>query len=522
MEPPPYAAVHETHIGVVFLLGDRAYKLKKPVDLGFLDFSTPEKRRVACHREVELNRRLSPDVYLGVSEVSGVDGGEPADFLVVMRRMPQERRLATLVKSGEDVTHVVDRLARMVAVFHGGAERGEEISAQGSRDAIRGRWRDSFDQVRPLDVLDAGEAAEIERLTLDFLAGREPLFERRITEGRVLDGHGDLLTADIFCLDDGPRVLDCLEFDDRLRWLDGLDDIAFLAMDLERLGAPWLAERLLERYAEFAGDPAPASLRHHYVAYRAFVRAKVACLRATQGDADSAAEARDYARLALEHLRTGRPRLILVGGLPGTGKSTLAGGVADRLGAVLLASDRLRKELAGRSPHEHAAAGYQGGIYAPSTASAPTLSCCTGRGSCWRRASRWCWTRRGCARATGPGRPRPRGPSTANSSRCAARHRPRWPPGASAPATAGSPTPTRESPRRCRPTPTCGRRPRPWTPRPRRRSPWPRPCACSARERGYRGTSSTHTRPGASGTCWPEGLVNVVPCRAVGRDHVTG
>ncbi|MEU3274955.1 AAA family ATPase [Saccharomonospora sp. NPDC006951] len=371
-EPAAPVAVHETHIGVVFLLGERAYKLKKPVDFGFVDFSDPSARKHACEREVELNRRLAPDVYLGVSEVSGVRG-EPADYLVVMTRMPEHRRLTGLVTSlcegtadewTEQIVHShVRQLARMMASFHSGAERGERISEQGGRDAILRRWRESFDQVRDLGVLDPGVAAEIERRTEDFLAGRQPLFARRIAEGKIVDGHGDLLTGDIFCLDDGPRVLDCLEFDDRLRWLDGLDDIAFLAMDLERLGASALAASLLEDYAAFAGDPAPSSLRHHYIAYRAFVRAKVACLRAGQGDEDAAAEAREYAALALAHLREGQPRLILVGGLPGTGKSTLAGGIADRLGAVLIGSDRLRKELAGRSPSDSAAAGYRDGLY---------------------------------------------------------------------------------------------------------------------------------------------------------------
>ncbi|ASR36508.1 gluconate kinase [Prauserella marina] len=371
-EPAAPVAVHETHIGVVFLLGGRAYKLKKPVDFGFVDFSSPAKRKHACEREVDLNRRLAPDVYLGVSEVSGVNG-EPAGHLVVMKRMPEDRRLTDLVASmcagtadewtGEIVRSHVRLLARMMASFHSGADRGEPISEQGTRDAILRRWRESFDQVRDLGVLDHDVAAEIERRTEDFLAGRQPLFARRIAEGKVVDGHGDLLTGDIFCLDDGPRVLDCLEFDDRLRWLDGLDDIAFLAMDLERLGATALATSLLEDYAAFAGDPAPSSLRHHYIAYRAFVRAKVACLRAGQGDEDAAKEAREYAGLALAHLREGQPRLILVGGLPGTGKSTLAAGIADRLGAVLIGSDRLRKELAGRSPADDASSDYREGLY---------------------------------------------------------------------------------------------------------------------------------------------------------------
>jgi aminoglycoside phosphotransferase family enzyme/predicted kinase len=361
-----YAAVRETHVGVVVLLGEYAYKLKKPVDVGFLDFTTREKRLAACRREVDLNRRLAPDVYLGIADVSGPDG-RPCDHMVVMRRMPDERRLSALIRGGEPVRDVVRRIGRMMAAFHASANRGPEISAQGGRDALRARWQDSFDQVRSLPgAARYGEVvAEIERLTLAFLDGRARLFQARVADGRIVDGHGDLLADDIFCLHDGPRVLDCLEFDDRLRWVDGLDDVAFLAMDLEHLGADELAARLLDWYAEFAADPAPASLRHHYVAYRAFVRAKVAWVKHTQGDESAADTAADYADLAVRHLRAGEVRLVVVGGLPGTGKSTLAGAIADRLGVVLLSSDRVRKELAGLSPASSAADGYQQGIYRP-------------------------------------------------------------------------------------------------------------------------------------------------------------
>ena len=165
-----------------------------------------------------------------------------------------------------------------------------------------------------------------------------------------MDGHGDLLADDIYCLDDGPRILDCLDFDDRLRWLDGLDDAAFLAMDLERLGATGLARQFVDWYAEFSGDPAPASLRHHYVAYRAFVRAKVACIQAARATSPRPGEARQLADLTSRHLRAGAVTLVLIGGLPGTGKSALAGAVADRLGWTVLSSDRIRKELAGMPP----------------------------------------------------------------------------------------------------------------------------------------------------------------------------
>lgn len=356
--------VRETHAGAVFLVGDHAYKLKKPVDLGFLDFRTRESRRVACHREVSLNRRLAPDVYLGVADVSGVDG-ELCDHLVVMRRMPDDRRLASLVAAGVPVRDEIVRLARVIAAFHAGAHRGIEISREGTRDAIRARWAASLDQVDAVggEILDPGPLAEIRWLVMDFLEGREPLFDHRAAAGRIVDGHGDLLADDIFCLEDGPRVLDCLDFDDRLRYLDGLDDIAFLAMDLERLGAPDLGELLLDRYAEFSGDPAPASLREHYLAYRAFVRVKVACLRHAQGDAVAANQARTFAAITVAHLRRGEVRLVLVGGLPGTGKTTLAGRLADELGAVLISSDRLRKELAGRNPTDPAPASYLDGLY---------------------------------------------------------------------------------------------------------------------------------------------------------------
>jgi aminoglycoside phosphotransferase family enzyme/predicted kinase len=361
---PSWAGVHETHIGVVFLVGDRAYKLKKPVDLGFLDFSARETRERVCHREVELNRRLAPDVYLGVSDVTGPDGAV-CDHLVVMRRMPEDRRLSTLVRRDVPLAVTIRALARQLAAFHAQAERGPAIDADETRDVVRDRWRDSFEQVRPFHgtVLDPATAIEIEALAEDFLAGREALFDRRIAEGHVVDGHGDLLADDIFCLEDGPRVLDCLEFDDHLRHVDVLDDVAFLAMDLERLGAPELADQLVAGYREFTGDPAPPALLHHYLAYRAFVRVKVACLRSAQGDTETAGLAREYADIALRHLRLGRPRLILVGGAPGTGKSTVAGGLADRLGATLLQSDRLRKELAGLTPEPLPAEGYRQGLY---------------------------------------------------------------------------------------------------------------------------------------------------------------
>jgi aminoglycoside phosphotransferase family enzyme/predicted kinase len=363
----PFAAVTETHSAVVFFAGDRAYKLKKPVNPGFLDFTSPQARAVACRRETELNRRFAPDVYLGVAEIRGPDG-RICDHLVVMRRMPAGRRLSALVTAHAPVDGALRQVARVLAAWHAAAPRSPQIAAQGGRDALRARWQANVGQARECcgHLLEEAGLGEIERLAGRFTAGRAALFAERIRAGRVVDGHGDLLADDIFCLEDGVRILDCLEFDDRLRWLDGLDDASFLAMDLERLGAPDLARRFTSWYAEYSGDPAPACLRHHYVAYRAFVRAKVACLRARAGDGQAAAEAWQLAGMTLAHLRAGAVTLVLAGGLPGTGKTTLAGALADRLEFTVLSSDRIRKELAGVPAGQRCAAPWGTGIYTAS------------------------------------------------------------------------------------------------------------------------------------------------------------
>ncbi len=176
------------------------------------------------------------------------------------------------------------------------------------------------------------------------MAGRRTLLSERARSGLAVDGHGDLTADDVFCLPDGPRIIDCLDFDEKLRWVDVLDDIAFLAVDLEHLGRPDLAEQFLDWHEEFSSASAPASLRHHYQAYRAFVRAKVLAIRGAQGDATAASAADSWARSAEWHLAAGQVRLVLIGGAPGVGKSSVAGALADRLGSVLLATDTIRRE----------------------------------------------------------------------------------------------------------------------------------------------------------------------------------
>jgi aminoglycoside phosphotransferase family enzyme/predicted kinase len=365
------AAVKETHVSVVVFIADRAYKLKKPIKTAFLDYSTRSAREAICHREVELNRRLAPDVYLGVLDVIDPHGN-PCDHLVAMRRMPDERRLATLARDGHATTEMVTAVARAMAAFHARAERGAPIDAAATPAAVRRLWVDNFSEMTGFArwLLPPETLGLVEAMALTYLDGRDALFEERIKRGRIVDGQGDLLATDIFCLDDGPRILDCLEFDDRLRFGDVVLDVAFLAMDLERLGRPQLAREFLDAYRELSGETHPRSLEHHYIAYRALVRAKIACLLVEGGVPTAAPEASALLDLCARHLYQGRVQLVLVGGPPATGKSTLAERIGQQLGCTVLRSDEVRKELAGLASTERAGAPLDAGIYTPAATDA--------------------------------------------------------------------------------------------------------------------------------------------------------
>lgn len=348
----PYVEVHETHTGIVVLAGDRAFKAKKPILTDFLDFRTPEQRERACRREVELNRRLSPESYLGVAHLSDPTGGQ-AEPIVVMRRYRDDERLSSLVACGQPGNHsesargVLDTIAEVLADFYRRAERNAIINAEGSPDGLDQRWRDNLSEL----YCDTGagiseeSVRRIEHLAAQYISGRAPLFARRIEQGRIVDGHGDLLADDIFWVDGQLAILDCLEFDDKLRYVDCVDDAAFLAMDLEFLGRSEAGEYFLERFVAQSADTAPSSLWHFYIAYRAVVRAKVDCLRHAQGKLAAAADAARHLNIAQEHLETGAVRLALVGGNPGTGKSTLAHALAEQVDAQVISTDDVRREL---------------------------------------------------------------------------------------------------------------------------------------------------------------------------------
>ncbi|OBF93829.1 hypothetical protein A5791_12460 [Mycobacterium sp. 852002-51163_SCH5372311] len=350
MAAAPYADVRETHTGLVILAADRAYKAKKPVLTDFLDFRTPAQRERACHREVELNSRLSPSSYLGVAHLSDPSGG-PAEPIVVMRRYDDRDRLTSMATSDHPgILGVLDTIAGVLARFHGRADRSPLIDCQGSVDAIERRWRDNLSEIqRHVGMEISGVSDEtieqIGRLASSYIAGRAPLFANRIENYCIVDGHGDLLADDIFWVNGAPALLDCLEFDDELRYVDCIDDAAFLAMDLEFLGRKDLGDHFLERYVARSAETAPSSLLDFYIAYRAVVRAKVDCVRLSQGNQEAAADAMRHFAIAAGHLQDGAVRLALIGGGPGTGKSTLAHALAKTTGALIISTDNVRREL---------------------------------------------------------------------------------------------------------------------------------------------------------------------------------
>jgi len=342
----PYSVVHETHTGLVILVGEFAYKVKKPIRTDFLDFTTAERRERACRRELELNRRLASASYLGVARLTAEWAGT-SEPVLVMKRHPDSTRLATMVRRGQPVTEPLMAIASVLARFHESAKRGRSVAAQGTLAAVKARWEENTAELQRFvgAVVDGHRLEAIERLAAQFVAGRALLFADRVRDSRLVDGHGDLLADDIFCLPNGPEILDCLEFDDNLRYVDTVDDAAFLAMDLEFLGRKDLGQFFLDQYSRLAEDPAPQSLKDFYIAYRAVVRAKVDCVRFTQGHHDAAADASRHLDIALAHLQAGSVRLAVVGGGPGTGKTTLAHALAEQVGAVVISTDEVRRAM---------------------------------------------------------------------------------------------------------------------------------------------------------------------------------
>ncbi len=365
--PRPYQVeLRETHVSWVFLTESDVFKVKKPVDLGFLDFRQIGARRKACEDEVLLNQRLAAGTYFGVVPVRrGEDGrrhfhegGELVDWAVHMLRLPDDARADVRLARGDLGPDDVDRIAEHLAAFHARCERSAAISAHGDPHRVAANVRENFEGTRG-DVtrfLTAAQASEVESYQLATLCDRHALLERRRASGLVRDGHGDLRLEHVY-FDEGKRgitILDCIEFADRFRCADVACDLAFLSMDLAAHGRVDLAERLVARYARATDDYDLYGVIDLFESYRAWVRGKVSMVVASQ-EADDALrvraeeDARKHLLLALSSDRASllAPVVVAVGGVIASGKSTIADAVADRLGAPVVDADRTRKSLLG-------------------------------------------------------------------------------------------------------------------------------------------------------------------------------
>ncbi|MBU0674421.1 MAG: hypothetical protein KJ950_07250 [Proteobacteria bacterium] len=284
----------QTHISYVVLAGDFVYKLKKPVDFGFLNFTTLDQRRHFCERELVLNRRLCPDLYLGMVTIAEEEGrlnldgrGSVVEYGVKMRRMPEEKMMGRIIGSGGLTREMLDRIVAILVPFYGQAEATSEINSFGRPEAVGVNVRENFDQTEGFigcSALSREQFEIINHYTLDFLA-REGLFAVRMTEGRIRDCHGDLYSANI-CLTESVQIFDCIEFNERFRYCDIASDVAFLAMDLDFHGLPELSRYFIDSFVALSGDSGLLTMLDFYKCYRAYVRGKIGLFTAHAPEVD--------------------------------------------------------------------------------------------------------------------------------------------------------------------------------------------------------------------------------------------
>lgn len=384
--PDPVDAIElvETHASAVFLAGDLVYKIKKPVDFGFLDFSTLERRRFFTHEEIRLNQRLTHDVYLDVVPVVEVGGrlqlfgeGPVVEYAVKMRRLPDDRMLSALLMKGQAGEEIFAAVAERLSRFYNEAATGPGVDEWGTAPAVWRNIRENLEQTAPYlgTIIAPFQLQLIEDVSTRFLSQESDLIADRIARGMIREGHGDLHLAHI-CVE-GPnaadlQIFDCIEFNPRLRCGDIAVDAAFLAMDLDYHGYPELARAFINELSRQLQDPDLARLVHFFSIYRAHVRAKVACFRSNELAPEMPEylvvkrEAERYIDLATSYMVEPEvPTMFLVGGLSGTGKSVVARRLARSLDAALVSSDVVRKELAGLPPTARVPVKYGTGIYTP-------------------------------------------------------------------------------------------------------------------------------------------------------------
>lgn len=376
--PADRVEVLETHISYVLLAGEYAYKLKKPLDLGFLDFRTLDSRRHFCEEELRLNRRLAPDLYLAVVAITGtpddpaLDGKAPAiEYAVKMRRFSQDALLDRVLGRRELTAAHIDSLAARIAAFHQGAGRIGRHDLFDYRERILAPAIQNFDQIRPLleDDRDIGTLEALRAWIGREFKACENLFGARSRAGFVRECHGDLHLGNMALAGDGVVIFDCIEFNDAFRWIDVMNEAAFLFMDLVHRGRPDFAYRFLNAYLEATGDYQGMGTFRFYLVYRAMVRAKVTLIREHQpglGGSEKQKlldEYRNHVRLAREFSAPGKAAVIINHGFSGSGKTTLSREAAEIIGAIRIRSDVERKRLHGLDALSSTGSGVGAGLY---------------------------------------------------------------------------------------------------------------------------------------------------------------
>jgi len=315
-EEPGSIELVQTHISFVFLTKNFVYKVKKAVDFGFLDFTTLEKRRFFCGKELELNRRLCGDMYLEVVPINKAQTvkmkgeGETVEYAVKMKRLPQEKMLKKLLEEDKVDSKLIDKIAKTIAEFHSKAETNSRINQFGSLTIIKVNWRENFEQTEEYigKTLLSEEFKLISGKVEEFMKQNVPLFEKRTADGRIRDCHGDIHSNNIF-VTDRIYIFDAIEFNDRIRYSDVTADVAFLAMDLDFRGRTDLSNFFVEKYVEYSGDQELMRLLPFYECYRAYVRGKVVSFELKDPNVRSKEkgaarkEARAYFKLATTYAR---------------------------------------------------------------------------------------------------------------------------------------------------------------------------------------------------------------------------
>jgi aminoglycoside phosphotransferase family enzyme/predicted kinase len=378
--------VLQTHISYVALTGHFAYKIKKPVDFGFLDFSTLEKRKRYCEEEIRLNKRLCPKIYLSVVPIThhhgsyALDGpGDVVEYAVKMKEFPQDRIMTSLLQEGMITKETMDELCRILVDFYHRSEHSSKIDRFGELGAVKKNIDENFDQTQNVIGVTISQEIfdEIKDMNQLFFTKNKKEFPQRIQQGMIRDCHGDLHSGNIVVLD-RICIFDCIEFNTRFRYIDVASDIGFLAMDLDYQNYPHLSSYLIHQYVEATQDTGLLDVLNFYKSYRAYVRGKVIGFQLQDSDIDSGEKdeiikitrnyfelSRYYASLVMLELTRKKPVVFVVGGLTGTGKSTVAGKIAVDFHAELINTDVVRKEMVGIDKYEQHFNKPDTGLYTP-------------------------------------------------------------------------------------------------------------------------------------------------------------